>query len=61
MMKKWLNPELEVLNINATACGGASVTEHDGCIYQIKVGDKNVSVEEYYPASGESGVCGASK
>lgn len=58
-MKKWLNPEVEVLNVNETACGGRSVTEHDGCIYQIKVGDKDVSVEEYYPASGESCACGA--
>lgn len=52
-MKKWESPVMEMIDIKETACGGTSVTKHDGCIYEVG----NTVVEEYFPLSGQEPNC----
>ena len=49
MKKEYAKPVVEEMSIKETAAGGSN----DGYIYEMKVGDRTVAVEEYYPASGE--------
>lgn len=53
MKKEYAKPVVEEMSIKETAAGGSKPAVHDGYIYEMKVGDRTVAVEEYYPASGE--------
>lgn len=54
MKKEYAKPVVEEKSIRETAAGGIKPMTHDGYIYETKIGDKTVAVEEYYPASGEN-------
>ena len=54
MKKMYSKPVVEEMSIKETAAGGLNRTTHDGKIYQISnTQGELITVEEYYPASGE--------
>ena len=53
-MKTWNQPMMETLDLNMTAGGGSTETQHDGVIYSYENGNKTVLVEEYEKVSGEN-------
>lgn len=57
MKKVWSNPSVEEISVKETACGGPTATNHDACIYEVRVNGVPVAVEEYFPASGTTNVC----
>lgn len=50
VMKTWNTPNIESIDVNMTAAGGVSVTQHDGKIYEsVDANGNKVMVEEYDP------------